>query len=284
MKQPLVSVIVPTKNSAHFLSDFLESFINSNDKRFEIIINDDVHTNDDTKKVISRFKNKGLPLKYLQKNTSMAQGRKRGAKEAKGNILLHLDSDMQITPNLIGECIARITSGYDALIIPEESFGNSFWAKCKWLEKKCYAGVDEIESLRCLRTSVYRKINGHNESMVFSEDKDLDLRIREAGYKIGRTKHYLRHNEGDLRLLKTLKKKQGYSKTADLFAREHPEAFRWQTKISNRYVLYLKNAKYLVSNPLLYAGMIFMKTCEFGAGGLGLLTKKLKGRAIWPAA
>jgi GT2 family glycosyltransferase len=280
VSQPIVSVIVPTYNSAPLLRDFLGSFLLSDNKNFEIIINDDIRSSDDTEQIIAGFRGQGMQIIYLKENFSMAQGRKRGAEVAKGSILLHLDSDMKVIAELIGECIQLLQDSYDALVIPEESFGTTFWARCKWLEKKCYAGVEQIESLRCIKTSVYKAVGGHNEQMVFSEDKDLDLRVKKAGYTIGRTKNFLYHNEGELRLLRTLKKKMAYTNTANLFATEHPEAFQWQANIFNRFGLYLRNYKYAFAHPLVYVGLWIMKVSEFGFGAVGYLLAKIKIRSI----
>jgi arabinofuranan 3-O-arabinosyltransferase len=272
--KPLISVIIPTKNSANNLRNLLESLYFSNYKNFEIIVNDDLTSDDDTTNLCKEYISKGLSVIYKKENESMAQGRKRGVDFSSGEILLHLDSDMKITPDLLSECVELIHNGFDAIVIPEESFGTTFWAKCKWLEKKCYDGNMYIESLRCLKKEIYLKLGGHNEKMVFSEDKDFDIRVRQAGYKIGRTKNFLWHNEGDLKLLKTLTKKLGYSKTANIFAEVHPKEFRWQSNPLNRYIIFLKNIKYLFKHPLLYIGMIYMKTLEYIFAFYGIVRAK----------
>ncbi|GAB1642809.1 glycosyltransferase family 2 protein [Krasilnikovia sp. MM14-A1259] len=275
---PVVSVIVPAYNSAPLLRDFLGACRASEYRDFEVIINDDLRSTDGTRTLVEQSRADGLDVRYLQENRSMAQGRKRGAAEARGSVLMHLDSDMTVTPGLIGECADLINGPYDALVIPEESFGTTFWARCKWLEKKIYDGVEQIESLRCVRRDIYDKLGGHDERMVFSEDKDFDLRVRKAGYRIGRTRNFLYHNEGDLRLQKTMRKKLGYSGTADLFASEHPEAYRWQTNIFHRFGLYLKNFPYAFSHPLLYGGLWVMKAGEFGYGAVGQVRHRMAVR------
>lgn len=272
---PMLSVVVPAYNSATSLRTFLGSFRTSTFSSFEVIVNDDVRSVDDTQQVIAECRAQGLPVRYLQENRSMAQGRRRGAAEARGRLLLHLDTDMAVTPGLLGECAELLSAGYDALVIPEESVGTTFWARCKWLEKKCYDGVEQIESLRCVHRTAYDAVGGHDPRMVFSEDKDLDLRVRAAGYRVGRTVNHLYHHEGELRLLTTLRKKLRYADTADLFAERHPDAFRWQTNIFHRFALYLRNGRYLLSHPLLYAGMWLMKVGEFGFGAIGQLRRRV---------
>jgi glycosyltransferase involved in cell wall biosynthesis len=275
-KQPLVSIIVPTRDSALLLADFFSACLKSAYQNFEIIINDDIRSTDNTEAVIEEFGNKGLKkIKYLKENSSMAQGRKRGAQEAEGEILLHLDSDMQISPGLIKECANNIPKDYDALIIPEESFGTTFWAKCKWLEKMCYDGNDKMESLRAISAKAYLTIGGHDSELVFSEDKDLDLRVRRASFRVGRTENVLLHNEGALTLKKTVTKKAHYASSANEFAKRHPEQYKWQVNIFNRYLIYLQKWRYVLNHPTLYFGMLFMKTAEFGVAGSMTLRKKL---------
>jgi arabinofuranan 3-O-arabinosyltransferase len=263
MKKVNISIIVPTFNSADKIIPLLKSLSFSSYKDFELIINDSVVSRDNLDKLLKRYE-KYFSITFLKENLSMAQARKRGAQDANGTILLHLDSDMEVTPDLLEEIVQRIRDGYDALVILEESVGNNFWARCKWLEKKCYEGIEEMESLRAISHSVYKALDGHDEKMVFSEDKDLDIRVRKAGYKVGRTHAVLIHHEGTLRLLDSMRKKGSYSQTANIFAKKHPKEFKWQINILHRYLIYVKNIKYLFTHPILYLGMFVMKTLEFG--------------------
>jgi len=274
MRKILISVIVPTYNSEKNLKDFLDSFLESNFTDFEIIINDDKRTNDNTEQLIKLYKSK-LNIVYLRENIKMAQARKQWTKYAKWEILVHLDSDMKVTKWLLGEIVDKIKK-YDALIIPEESFWTTFWAKCKWLEKKMYKWVREIESLRVIKKEIYDKLWWHDEKMVFSEDKDFDLRVQQAGYNIWYIEeNFLWHNEWDLKLFKTLLKKKWYSNTANIFAEKHPKAYRWQINIFNRYLIFFKNIKYFFKHPLLYIWTIYMKTMEFGSWAIWVLLNKI---------
>ncbi|MGB4758470.1 MAG: glycosyltransferase [Candidatus Saccharimonadales bacterium] len=273
-KNPIISIITPVYNSAHLLPAYFDALLKSEFKDFEVIINDDLRSTDTTARVVQDYKEKGLNITYLKENKSMAQGRKRASLEASGKLYIHLDSDMQVTTGLLGEC-AKLSEQYDALVIPEESYGTTLWAKCKWLEKKCYEGVDYIESLRVMKKSVYQTVDGHNEAMVFSEDKDLDLRIRAAGFSVGRTQNFVHHNEGNLKLSRTIRKKLFYTETANLFRETHPKTFNKRANVFNRYGLLLKNIKYFFKHPFVYLSTWFMLTCEFGAGFLRYVSLKL---------
>lgn len=266
----LISIVIPTKNAAEYLRNLLSSLEKQTYKNFEVIINDDKGTSDRTKDVIRQFSKK-LKIKYLKENVSMAQGRKSGAKYASGKYQLHLDADMSLSPKLLEDCVKTINKGYDALVIPEISYGHGFWARVKAFERSLYIGDETMESARFVKSEVYKKIDGHNEKMVLSEDKDFDLRIRKGGFKVGRGKEVIYHNEGHLSLAKDLQKKFFYGKTAHAFIAENPKhAFRQANLIFR--VAYFRNWKKLIANPGLSAGMFLMKTLETLAALWGLIT------------
>jgi arabinofuranan 3-O-arabinosyltransferase len=274
--KPTLSVIIPTRNSALHLGKMMESLKLQTYTNFEIIINDSPDTSDNTSNLIEHFRDQ-LNIIYIQENDSMAQARLIGAKHARSSIFLHLDSDMILEPDVIRDCIQGIFSGYDALVIPEISFGVSFWAQCKVLEKQIYQNVQELESVRCISKEKYYFVGGHDPEMVFSEDKDLDLRIRNAGSRIGRINNYIRHDEGNLSLLESSYKKLYYSHTANMFATKHPDAYRWQSNIFIRYWLFLKNINLWYKRPLLFFGLIILKTSEYLFAFIGLVKKRLCG-------
>lgn len=274
----LISIIVPAKNASKHLNNLLSSLVAQTYKNFEVIINDDKSTSDDTKNLLKQF-DKKIKVKYLQENISMAQGRKSGARHARGKYQLHIDADMSLSPKVLEDCIKEINKrsllpgnkGYDALVIPEISYGEGYWAKVKAFERSLYIGDETMESARFIKSSVYKKIGGHNEKMVLSEDKDLDLRIRMGGFRVGRCKEVIYHNEGRLDLKKDLQKKFFYGKTAYVFIAENPKhAFRQANLIFR--AAYFRNWKKLMANPTLSVGMFLMKTLETLAAFWGLIT------------
>jgi glycosyltransferase involved in cell wall biosynthesis len=266
----LISIIIPTKNAAAHLETLLASLQTQTYKEFEVIINDDNHTSDNTEKVCNKFE-KHFRIKYLRDNKSMAQGRKSGAKHAEGKYLLHLDADMSLSSGVLENCIKTIEKGYDALVIPEISYGEGFWSQVKIFERSMYVGDETMESARFIKSSVYKSIGGHNEKMVLSEDKDFDLRIRKSGFKIGRCQEVIYHNEGRLSLKKDLQKKFFYGKTAHVFISENPKHAFLQANLIFR-LAYFKNWQKLVAHPILTFGMFVMKTLETFAALWGLIS------------
>lgn len=264
----LVSVIIPTYNSAAFLTEALGALLDQDYSDLEVVINDDPRTSDETPALVEAMRASGLNVVYLRENVSMAQGRKKGAEAASGEVLIHLDSDMEPSISLVSECAALIGEGYDALVIPESSFGPTYWARCRWLERCCYEHVSELEALRCIRSAIYRELGGHNDEMVYFEDKDFDLRVRRHGYRLGRTGNIIYHNEGKLTLRQVLSKRVDYARSAVVAANYYPDEIRWRGNVLERYRLFYQHRKLLLRHPVLALGTIFMKACEFAVSGL----------------
>ncbi|OGM18350.1 hypothetical protein A2686_03280 [Candidatus Woesebacteria bacterium RIFCSPHIGHO2_01_FULL_38_10] len=275
MKAILISLIIPTKNAGEHLKLFFKSLTLQTYKNFEVIINDDLSTSDDTPKVIKDYSKK-LEINYIKKNKMMAQGRREGAKVAKGDDLYHLDADMSLHPKVLGECVEKMKKGYDALIISEVSYGEGFWAKVKAFERSLYIGDDLMESARFFSKKAYWDVGGHDKTMVASEDKDIHLKVKEAGYKIGRIKSPVYHNEGKLSLLKTMKKKYFYGKTVGVFISKHRDhAFKQANTLFRP--AYFRNVNKFVKYPILGMGLIIMKSVELMAVVFGLAMARLKG-------
>ncbi|MGH7884319.1 MAG: glycosyltransferase family 2 protein, partial [Thermodesulfobacteriota bacterium] len=96
MPFPLISVIIPTYNRAHFLPEAIESIRKQNYLSIEIIIVDDGST-DNTKQLVQ---NLGKSIKYIyQENKGPAAARNAGLRGVNGEIIGFLDSDDLWPPN-----------------------------------------------------------------------------------------------------------------------------------------------------------------------------------------
>src|SRR5437868_2002167 len=90
LKNPLVSVVIPTYNSASFLSQSIESVLQQTYDNFEVIVIDDGST-DNTEAVLSDYKD---AIHYIKKNNGGPSGaRNLGIAEAKGEFIAFQDSD-----------------------------------------------------------------------------------------------------------------------------------------------------------------------------------------------
>jgi len=276
LDNPLVSIIVPTYQSEAFIESCLRSIKEQDYSNIELIVIDNF-SKDKTFEISKRLSD----LVFL-KGPERSEQRNYGVSKSSGQYVFIIDSDMELTKGVVSACVKVITeqSRVRALIVPEESFGDNFWAKCKALEKSFYVGVDWMEGARFFEKDLYVEMGGYHSELVGGEDYDLPQRI-EAKYGkgvIARISKFIRHNEASLDLIGSCRKKYYYSKRLDLYkanSEKNKENFELQSSLVARYRLYFSKPKELFKNPFVGAGMLFMKTCEFGAGGLGYLSSKL---------
>jgi glycosyltransferase involved in cell wall biosynthesis len=258
MNDPLVSVIIPTKNSSRTLEACLKSIKDQSYKNIELIVVDNNST-DDTKEIAKKYTDKVFnygPERSAQRNF--------GVKQAKGEYLLIHDSDIYFNIDSVKECV-ELSQGEncDAIILPERSIGIGFWAKVKAFERSFYMGNDYIEAPRFFKRAVYEKLGGYDENLYAGEDWDLAIRLRENGYKISRAKIFIEHDEGKMDLLGSSRKKKYYaSNLFEIYAKKHPEEFKKQMNFFVRFPLN-KIVKKGSRHPVLFSSMIFMKGLEY---------------------
>ena len=266
----VVTVIVTTKNSQGFIDSCLKSIKNQSFTNIEIIVVDNF-SKDKTKDIaITYTKN------FFEKGPERSAQRNFGAKKAIGKYLLILDSDMELSENVIKECTEEIEREEDikAVIIPEISFGRSFWAKCKALERSCYIGDETIEATRFFDRNTFLEFEGYDEQISAGEDWDLSQRIGNK-YKISRIESQIRHNEADLSLIRSSKKKYYYALTFLKYIKKHPKIAKKQINIIFRPAFF-RNWRKLIKDPIHTLGFFFMKLCEAIAGIIGIIVSRFK--------
>lgn len=272
MPKPIISVIVPTKNSAGTLSACLESIAEQTYDNIELIVVDNFSsdtTPDIAKKYTKHFFSKG-PERSAQRNF--------GVKKATGDYVFIIDSDMELEPKVISQCVdAFKAKKVVGVVVPEESFGEGFWAQCKKLERSFYVGVSYMEAARFFKRADFIEVGGYDTEMVSGEDWDLSQRIEAKGI-FGRTSAFIHHNEGRISLFKTIKKKMYYARLFAAYTQKanNTEKASSQTSVLGRYKLFFSHPKKLFKNPFLGIGMLFMKTCEFGFGGIAYTLARTK--------
>jgi SAM-dependent methyltransferase len=202
--------------------------------------------------------------------------RNEGARLATGSHLLFVDSDMVLEPSVVEDCAAATTSGAGAVIIPEVSFGEGFWAKCKALERSCYLGDDDIEAARFYARDLFVSLGGYDEQLSAGEDWDLSQRARAAGASIARVPSLIRHDEGRLRLSALITKKFHYGRSVPAYRRKHRGAARGQFRLLRP--AFIRHRDKLAREPLTSVGMLGMKSLEFAAGAAGALMTLAPGR------
>ena len=261
---PLVSVVVPTRNSASTLERLLRSVEDQSYSPVELIVVDNC-SDDETGAIAARHADQ-----VVEHGPERSAQRNRGVALASGQYVLILDADMELTPGTIAECVSTaMQSGATAVVVPERTVGAGFVASCRALERRCYEGDSSIEAARFFTREAFQRAGGYDETLTGPEDWDLPARMRDSGEVLGRADNaMINHDEGDLRLGEHLRKKYYYGKSFGTYVRRHPELARAQ--INPLRPSLVRNWRRLFARPVLGCGVVVLKAAEFGAGGLGL--------------
>lgn len=276
MDQPLVSVIIPTRNNEEILRRCLVSLQKQTYPNIEIVIVDGNST-DTTREIAKEYTD--MVLVYPKKGDHRCAQRNLGVEKASGQYVFVLDSDMELSERVVGECVEKmqISESVVGVIVPEESFGEGFWAQCKKLERSFYVGVEWMEAARFFKKEMFQNVGGYNSNMISGEDWDLSQRIKKFG-TIARVDAYIFHNEGRVSLWKTVKKKYYYAQKFSAYLRDNQEEEnrQYQTSLMARYSLFFSRPEKLLKRPFLSIAMLWMKTLEFGFGAIGYVISEIK--------
>lgn len=92
IQRGLVSVIIPTHNSARFIDETIQSVLAQTYSNIEIIVVDDCST-DDTVRRVRILSDSRIKASFLTKNVGAGEARNSGIDAASGQYLAFLDSD-----------------------------------------------------------------------------------------------------------------------------------------------------------------------------------------------
>ena len=188
-----VSVIIPSYNQARFVAPTVESVLAQTYPDVEIIVVDDGST-DDTRAVLDTYR--GRIRTIHQGNRGLAGARNTGFHASRGDYLLFLDSDDVIQPDKLASHVSFLDA--------ERSFGLSYSAWQQVNEDGTQVlgevrpnkqGQVLIELLRreffffastaVIRREWLERVGLFDESLEWSEDADLWLRLARSGCAFG---------------------------------------------------------------------------------------------------
>lgn len=253
-KSPLVSIVIPTFNSAKTLELCLRSIMDQTYPHIEVLIVDNCST-DSTRQIAGRF-----GANFFKIKSGMAAARNIGVRKSRGQMIFSVDSDMRLQPRVVHECVMTCINGAaDAVIVPEICVGENFWAKCRSLEKATYHRDPIIESARFFQRKVFDQVGGYDEGLLAGEDSDYHHRVRRQGFMISRTTSFIEHYENEP-LSKLAMKKYRYGKTLRAYIRKRG-SYALKVYFPVR-LAWVRNYRALVGDPLHAAGMFFLKAVE----------------------
>jgi glycosyltransferase involved in cell wall biosynthesis len=283
--RPLVSVVIPTFNCKEMLKDCLESVRAQTYSPLEIIIVDGF-SNDGTVELAKEY---GTVYSFGRDPSqrhifAVPYQRNFGVSKAHGTYVYWFDSDMRMKRNTVENCVYAIErERADAIIVPEDAYGEGFWAQCRALEKACYNRNPRslTDAARFLRKKVWEALGGLDDTLGGNDDYDLQMRLNAAGYKTIKLSDSIRHYEGRLALRKHLRKKFVYGKNVLRYLAKHRDR---KMLLAKQYSIvrpdFWQERELLLQRPHVAAGMIAMKFMEYAAAACGIVYSRIHQETV----
>lgn len=181
---PLITIIIPTYNRAHFLPRSVQSALAQTFKEFELIIVDDGST-DNTVDVIQQFDD--LRIRYLyQENQGVSVARNFGISQAKGKYIALLDSDDTWHPEKLEKQLAFVQNNPEFGLIYTH-YDQFFVEKSKIIHRRptttsctfndLFLNCDIATSSTLILKSALDNVGYFDPSLTLWEDGDVFLRV-----------------------------------------------------------------------------------------------------------
>src|SRR5881396_558070 len=215
---PLVSVIIPTKNSERTIRSCLESVRTQTYQNLEIVVVDNFSI-DNTVKIATEYAD--IVLRAGPERTSQV---KQGAANSKGDFIYKIDSDFVLEPSVLEKAVkVALDEKAVGVVIPNLSYPKiSFWSEVRFFERLSYVGSKQIEAARFIRHDAYDAVGGHDGTLVAYEEHDLHNKVSKLG-KIARIEDASEWHLGEPKHLADIVTTNWYyGKTAIRYIKRYP--------------------------------------------------------------
>lgn len=211
----ILSIVIPTFNREKELEAALNSLVQQNYIDFEVFVVDNGPSTDKTKEMVENLAKKDSRFKYIPTNLKgCIFARNIGAENAKGDIILTLDDDIEL---LEPETLKKLIDTFKAdskigivgsielrkpdQIVPEGpnplppetgriSQSGEFNTAFELIEGHGITEVDHVRSaFMAVRMDLFKLVGGFDEiydakGMGFRYETDICLKIKQIGYKV----------------------------------------------------------------------------------------------------
>ncbi|MCC5994431.1 MAG: glycosyltransferase [Candidatus Aenigmarchaeota archaeon] len=182
-KYPFVSVIIPTLNEEKYIEATLLSIRNQDYKgKYEIIVVDS-NSKDRTVEIARKYADKVI----VTKRKGVSAGRNIGARVARGEILLFVDADTILLPNVISKIVNHLKKknivGVVVPVLSDDFTKNILYTIGDWINyllSKNNLHLIHAICFGCKRDAFFR-VGGFNEQLHVAEDIELGSRIKKIG-------------------------------------------------------------------------------------------------------
>ena len=270
--KPLVSIIVPTKNSADTIGKCLASLKMQSYSNIEIILVDN-YSQDDTLRIAKKY-----GAKIYQVGPERSAQVNLGVSKASGKYVYRVDSDFVLEPGVVFEAVESCEKfGYDAIVIHNTSDPTiSFWAKVRKMERDSYRNDEINVAARFWKKEVFEAIGGFDVNLIAGDDYDLHNRLLKGRYKIGWIKAEETHIGEPRSMAEIFRKHYFYGQNLGLFIEKNQETALKQLSPLRRS--FVKSISGSCQEPTIIMGFFVYQFLRYTAATLGMLSAKLNSR------
>jgi glycosyltransferase involved in cell wall biosynthesis len=180
--EPLVSIVIPTLNSAKTIRKTLESIKLLNYSNVELIVVDG-KSDDGTLDIVKEYKNVYNLRIVIEERRGRGVAYNRGVLESKGKYVAFLDSDATIaTPGWISDAVKVMeTDDKVAVVFTKVYSPPDSTIMQKAIDTFLCKGFTTANGAVYRRDAVL-KVGGFNEKMNYMQEDELLHRLKKAGY------------------------------------------------------------------------------------------------------
>lgn len=269
---PLVSVVVPTKDSEQFLSRCLTSIGEQTYSPIEVVVVDN-HSTDRTRDIARAFGAHVVlagPERSAQVNA--------GAAIANGDYIYRVDSDFVLAPDVVEECVGLAGAGYDAVVVHNTPASVGWISAIRKFEVDSYKFSLDHSAARFIRRTTFIACGGYAEDITAGEDYDFQNRLNRVGARLAFARSEAIHLGEPTSLLTLCRQFYKYGADFPHYYKQNQARARVQLRFLRPEVL--RRWRELIRRPLLAAGLCCYQSTKYMVGGAGYLvaTAQAKGR------
>jgi glycosyltransferase involved in cell wall biosynthesis len=202
---PLVSVVIPTFNCAHYIQECLQSLVAQRYERFEAIIVDDASTDDTFDLLSGRLPDGRFRIHRQEQNQGASIARNTGVGMASGEYVVFVDADDCLLPDHLETVVRELDQMPDVGLLCCDSrligpAGETLHGGKTWHEVQCaikgrtlatgHRSLNDIfQFSHCftgftVRRSVYEAVGGLDQTIFPLDDYDFMLRVAGRGHGV----------------------------------------------------------------------------------------------------
>ncbi|REE25641.1 glycosyl transferase family 2 [Winogradskyella pacifica] len=197
MSQPLVSIVVPFKNTEVFIVECIRSILNQTHTNWEVIFIDD-HSDDNSYNIVDSYAQTDFRIKLYKNNGSgIIDALQTAYKQSSGTYITRMDSDDMMTPIRLETMVSNLEKhGRKHLAVGQvkyfraDGLSDGFARYEQWLNSLTVEGENYSEIYKecvipspcwMLHRDDFDACDGFN-SNIYPEDYELAFRFYKAGY------------------------------------------------------------------------------------------------------